>query len=109
MYIENKSTPIIDLGGGSKRKILAYSENLMSVEIYLEKGAVAAMHQHPHEQIGYLISGSLVYKEEGQEDKVLGAGDTYYVPPNVMHGIEALEETKLLDIFTPMRKEFVEE
>jgi quercetin dioxygenase-like cupin family protein len=107
MYVENKNVPLTDLGGGVVRKVLAYSENIMSVELKFEKGAVGAMHTHPHEQIGYIISGSLIYKEEGKEDKVLVAGDTYYVEPDVSHGIVTLEETMLLDIFTPMRKDFV--
>lgn len=107
MYVENKTIALTDLGGGVVRKVLAYSENLMSVELHFEKGAIGAKHSHPHEQIGYLISGSLLYQEEGQEDKVLVAGDTYYVEPDVVHGVVALEETMLLDIFTPMRKDFV--
>ena len=107
MYVENKTISATDLGGGVTRKVLAYSDNLMSVELHFEKGAVGAKHSHPHEQIGYIISGSLSYQEEGKEDQVLTAGDTYYVAPNVVHGIVALEETMLLDIFTPMRKDFV--
>lgn len=107
MYVENKNIPLTDLGGGVVRKVLAYSENLMNVELKFEKGAVGAKHKHPHEQIGYIISGSLLYQEEGKEDKVLGTGDSYYVEPNVEHGVVALEDTMLLDIFTPMRKDFV--
>ena len=107
MFVENKSIPSTDLGGGVTRKVLAYSKNLMTVELHFEKGAVGAPHSHPHEQIGYIISGKLVYQEEGQEDKILSTGDTYYVAPNVVHGVQILEETKLLDIFTPMREDFV--
>lgn len=107
MYVENKNVPLTDLGGGTVRKVLAYSENLMSVELKFEKGAVGAKHRHPHEQIGYIISGSLVFQEEGKEDKVLVTGDAYYVEPDVEHGVVALEETMLLDIFTPMRKDFI--
>ena len=55
-----------------------------------------------------IISGSLLFQEEGKEDKVLVTGDSYYVEPDVVHGVVALEETMLLDIFTPMRKDFVE-
>lgn len=109
MFVKNKEIRQTDLGGGVVRKVLAYSENLMSVELHFEKGAVGAMHSHPHEQIGYIISGSLVYKEAGREDQVLTAGDTYYVEPNTEHGVSALEETMLLDIFTPMRKDFINE
>lgn len=107
MFTENKSVEANDLGGGVQRKVLSYSENIMSVELHFEKGSIGALHSHPHEQIGYVISGSLIYKEEGQEDKVLSAGDTYYVAPNVEHGVVALEETMLFDVFTPMRKDFV--
>ena len=107
MVTENKNIPSTDLGGGVTRKVLSYSQNLMSVELYFKKGAIGAKHSHPHEQIGYVISGKLVYQEEGQEDKILGTGDTYYVAPNVVHGVQILEETKLLDIFTPMREDFV--
>lgn len=107
MYVENKSIELTDLGDGIVRKVLAYSENIMSVELHFDKGAIGTTHFHPHEQIGYLISGSLLYQEEGQEDKVLVAGDTYCVAPDVPHGVVALEETMLLDIFTPMRKDFV--
>jgi len=107
MYTENKNIEITDLGGGVTRKILSYSKNLMSVELHFEKGAIGALHSHPHEQIGYIISGSLLYKETGAEDKILVAGDTYYVAPDVEHGVVALEDTMLLDIFTPMREDFV--
>ena len=108
MYVENKNVPLTDLGGGVVRKVLAYSENLMNVELKFEKGAIGVKHSHPHEQIGYIISGSLLFQEEGKEDKVLVTGDSYYVEPNAVHGVVALEDTMLLDIFTPMRKDFVE-
>ena len=107
MYTGNKNVPAKDLGGGVMRKVLSYSRNLMACELTFEKGAVGAPHSHPHEQIGYIISGELVYQEEGQADKILETGDTYYVAPNVVHGVQILEDTKLLDIFTPMREDFV--
>jgi len=95
-----------DLGGGVKRKVLSYSENIMSVELKFEKGAIGVLHQHPHEQIGYIVSGSLELLG-GAEKVVLKAGDTYYIAPNEEHGVIALEKTKLLDIFTPMRQDFI--
>lgn len=107
MYVENKTISHEPAGEGAVRKILAYSPNLMTVELQFEKGAIGAKHSHPHEQIGYIVSGSLIYQEEGQEDKVLTTGDTYYVAPNVVHCVKVLEDTKLLDIFTPMREDFI--
>ena len=108
MITENSSVKASDIGGGTTRKILSYSDNLMLVELTFSAGAVGAKHSHPHEQIGYLVSGSLIYQEEGQADRVLHAGDSYYVPSDVVHGVQILEDTKLLDIFTPMREDFLE-
>ncbi len=107
MIVKNADKDYKDLGGGVKRKVLAYSKNIMNVELRFEKGAKGAMHSHPHEQIGYVIEGSLVYHEAGCEDVTLNAGDTYYVAPNVEHGIDCLTDVKLLDIFTPMREDFI--
>ncbi len=107
MFTENKNVPAFELGGGVTRKILSYSRNLMAVELQFAAGAIGAKHSHPHEQIGYIVSGRLVYQEEGSPDRVLETGDTYYVAPNVVHGVQILEDTKLLDIFTPMREDFI--
>lgn len=108
MFTENHTITSVGAGSGITRKVLSYSENLMAVELHFQKGAVGAKHSHPHEQIGYIISGKLVYQEDGCEDKELQTGDTYYVAPDVEHGVLVLEETVLLDVFTPMRKDFVE-
>lgn len=106
MYTISKNVEVEDLGGGVTRKILSYSENLMSVELKFEKGAVGALHKHPHEQIGYIVSGKLELLG-GEEKVVLETGDTYYMAPDEEHGVIALEDTVLLDIFTPMRMDFV--
>ena len=63
MYTENPSVIPEDLGGGVTRKILSYSKNLMTVELHFPKGGVGAKHSHPHEQIGYIVSCSLIYQE----------------------------------------------
>lgn len=107
MYIKNGDKEYQDLGGGVKRKVLAYSKNIMNVELWFEPGAKGEMHSHPHEQIGYVIQGSLVFHEEGKEDVTLQEGDSYIVAPNIAHGIDCLTKVKLLDIFTPMREDFV--
>ncbi len=107
MFVYNNSKEYTDLGGGVRRKVLAYSDNIMNVELLFEKGARGEMHSHPHEQIGYVIEGSLVYHEAGAEDVTLHAGDSYYVAPNVEHGIDCLTDVKLLDIFTPKREDFI--
>lgn len=107
MYVRNSEKEYKDLGGGTVRKVLGYNKDLMTCELMFDKGAIGAMHKHPHQQIGYIVEGSLIYHEEGKEDVTLNTGDTYVVESNVMHGIECLTKVKLLDIFTPMREDFV--
>ena len=94
------------LGGGISRKVMAYSENIMTVEVHFETDAVAAMHSHPHEQLTYVLSGEFEFTI-GDETKIVKAGDTMYKEPNIMHGAKCLKAGILLDNFTPMRKDFV--
>lgn len=106
-FVMNEDAPLEDLGGGVSRKVLAYHDNLMVVEVYFEKGAIGALHSHPHEQITYILEGAFEFNVGG-EKKVVRAGDTTFKEPNIEHGAVCLEKGKLLDIFTPMRKDFVE-
>lgn len=96
----------IELGGGVSRKILAHNEKLMAVEVSFEKGSVGALHKHEHEQISYVLKGNFKVTIGGKEN-ILKVGDTYYTAPNEEHGVVALEEGVLLDIFTPERKDFL--
>ena len=97
---------IIDLGGGVTRRILSHDPQLMSVEVAFEKGAEGAVHTHPHTQCSYVLSGKFLYTVEG-EDVELNPGDSIVVPSNLPHGTVCLEKGVLLDIFTPMRKDFL--
>ena len=106
MFVLNNDIELKELGGGVSRKVLAYNEDLMSVEVRFEKGAVGTMHTHPHTQISYVLEGKFEATIDG-ETVVIAKGDTYITPPNVPHGVTCLEAGVLLDVFTPMRKDFV--
>ena len=95
-------------GEGVKRKILSYGEEIMCVENHFEKGGIGVMHHHPHTQITYVVSGKFEFTIAG-EKKIVRAGDSLLKRNGVEHGCVCLEEGILLDIFTPMRKEFVGE
>ena len=92
---------------GVNRKILAYTDELMVVENHFAKGAVGAMHHHPHTQSTYVVSGQFEFTV-GEEKKIVNPGDTLLKKDGIEHGCVCLEEGILLDIFTPMRKDFVE-
>ncbi|MFY3327415.1 cupin domain-containing protein [Vibrio fluvialis] len=107
MFVYNQDVKLEDLGAGVSRKILAYSDNIMSVEVHFEQGAIGPMHSHPHEQLTYVLSGEFEFTI-GDETKIVKAGDALYKKPNVMHGCVCLKAGVLLDNFTPMRKDFIQ-
>ncbi len=93
-------------GEGVTRIIKSYTDELMVVENHFKKGAVGALHQHPHTQITYVVSGKFEFTI-GDEKKVVVPGDTMLKKDGIMHGCVCLEEGVLLDIFSPMREDFV--
>ena len=94
------------VGEGVRRKILTYDANLMMVVVDFETGGVGAMHNHYHTQISYVKSGAFTITI-GEEERILKAGDAYYIPPNVLHGAVCREAGMLVDVFTPMREDFI--
>ena len=95
-----------DLGEGLKRKVMAYDDNLMMVKVSFEKGGIGTLHSHFHTQMSYVESGSFEITI-GENKSSVQKGDAYYIPPNVIHGALCIEEGVLIDIFTPMRADFV--
>lgn len=91
---------------GVQRKILSYNKELMLVHVQFEKGGVGKLHHHPHRQISYIGSGSFEVSINNVK-KVLKKGDSYIVEPDEVHGVVALEQGAIIDIFTPAREEFI--
>jgi quercetin dioxygenase-like cupin family protein len=92
---------------GAERRILSYGGGMMLVQFTFDAGVTAPIHSHPHEQIGYVVAGDLDLLMEGQETTRLTAGCSYYVAPNVRHGIITRAPTVLIDCFTPIREDFL--
>ena len=95
-----------DLGGGVSRRVLAHTEQLMVVEVHFEEGGVGSVHTHPHCQNTYVLSGRFRFTVDGEPVEV-GPGDTLAFPSGVPHGTECLEKGVLLDMFAPMREDFL--
>lgn len=92
---------------GLCRQVLAYTQKLMMVRHIMDKGWVGIRHSHPHEQLVYVVRGHIRAEMKGI---VLDAhaGDSFVVPGGVEHQAHALEESEVLDVFTPFRQEYVE-
>jgi quercetin dioxygenase-like cupin family protein len=105
-FVFNSNYDWENAGEGVRRKILAYEKDLMLIVTEFKKGAIGSIHKHPHKQVSYLERGSFEVTIN-EEKKVMKAGDSYLVPTNVEHGVVALEDSVLVDVFTPYREEFV--
>ena len=106
MIIKRESAKVTVPVTGITRRLLAHTDQVMLTEHELEKGAVLPEHNHPHEQLVYLISGKLLL-EMGEEKIELNPGDSAAVPSNLNHKAVALEKSVALDIFSPARKDYL--
>ena len=85
---------------------MIYGEKVMLVRWEFAKGCYVASHRHPNEQVAVVESGQLRMVIDGEES-TLGAGDIRVIPPNTSHDAEAIEDTVVIDIFSPPREDFL--
>ena len=105
-FITEKETAWTDLGGGISRQIMAYDGQLMLVKVKFEQGAIGTLHTHYHSQASYVASGTFEVEIEGVK-QILTTGDSFYIDPDLEHGVVCLEAGVLLDGFSPMRADFL--
>jgi len=105
-FINASEIPWETVGEGLRRRILGYDENLMMTYMDFKKGAVGSLHSHKHRQVTFVEQGSFEVHIGGVK-KTLARGDCFFVPPDIEHGVVALEDSRLVDVFTPMREDFL--
>ena len=86
---------------------MVVGERLMMCRLTLQPHVDTPVHSHPHEQMTIVERGRARFTIDGRT-RMVSAGDVLYFPPNVAHGATMLdEEVVLIDIFTPIREEFL--
>ncbi|MCW2279398.1 cupin domain-containing protein [Heliophilum fasciatum] len=100
------SEDYLKLSEGITRKTLVYGEKTLLTEFQLQKGKELPRHQHPHEQTGYLISGKIVLII-GQEEYQISPGDSWCIPGNVEHKAIVLEDAVAIEVFSPVREDYI--
>lgn len=105
-WVPHENTLPQAVAPGVVRRILAYSDGLMCVENHFEAGAVGNLHSHPHTQITYVAEGEFAFTID-HETRVVKKGDTLLKEHGVEHGCTCVKKGILLDIFTPMREDFL--
>ena len=96
-------TPLLD-------RQMVYGERIMLSRIYLKKGSVVALHHHENEQASYVLEGVIrfYYGHAELETVDVYAGEVLFLPSNVPHSAEALEDSVSLDIFNPPRQDWID-
>lgn len=106
-YLKESEIKWDDMGGGVQRKILGFDNQIMMVKVKFEKGAVGSPHQHFHTQASYCPVGKFMFTIAGEES-ILEGGDGVYVEPNLLHSVVCLEPGILIDVFSPVREDFLD-
>ena len=91
---------------GLTRRVLAYNDKLFLAEHQMVKGWAGAVHSHPHDQVVYIVRGHLKVDCQGKSFE-LRAGDTFVVRGGVQHGASAIEDSLVIDVFTPCREDYI--
>lgn len=85
---------------------MIHTETMTLARVTLRKGAVVPEHAHPNEQIATVLEGRVRFHVDGEE-RVVEAGTTVPLAANVPHEVEALVDSVMLDVFSPVREDWL--
>jgi quercetin dioxygenase-like cupin family protein len=88
------------------RKIVTGARQMVT-QIYLKRGAIVPMHDHESEQMTYVLSGALKFLVDGRE-VVVREGEVLHIPAWLPHQAEALDDTFEMDMFSPIRQDWLD-
>lgn len=105
-FFPGKDAKTAILPGNIVRKVFAYSDKVMTTYWEVPAGSDIPSHSHPHEQFSIVISGKAYYTI-GDEKQLLCAGDSCFMPSNVPHKVDCVEDLVAIDVFDPIREDFL--
>jgi quercetin dioxygenase-like cupin family protein len=105
-FLPESALPLTDLGDGLRRQIYGYDDKIMMVKVNFSKGAIGILHHHPHAQSSYVVNG-IFEVTIGEEKMILKQDDGFFAPPNTIHGVVCIEAGVILDVFSPVREDFL--
>jgi len=108
LFANDDFSDVIDIAPGVRTRVLTRGDMMFSL-VELDDGAESPIHHHPEVQMGLVLEGAFE-RRQGDEVKLLRAGDGFYVPPDVPHGGRAVEgRCRILDVFSPPRELYAKE
>ncbi len=100
-----KDEPMEQMNALMARQVV-HGSNITMARLVMKKGAVVPEHHHVNEQITTLMEGRLLFVLAGKE-QVLEAGESLVIPPSVPHRVDALEDSVAIDVFAPVRQDWI--
>ena len=89
-------------------KTLVFGEKTLLTEFEMKKNSKLPFHSHPYEQTGYLVKGHIALTIDGKKNDVT-VGDGWSIPMDVLHGAEIIEDSIAIEVFSPVRKDYLPE
>lgn len=107
MFTKSDEGGFAEVLEGVKLKTLAHGRHTLLSTIRISKGATIPSHRHPQEQTGYLVSGRLDFII-GDDHFDAGPGDSWNIAGDVPHGATALEDSTVIEVFSPVREDYLQ-
>ena len=106
MINKNNIGELKKIQDGIEFKTLVFGNNTHMIKAVLKKGTILE-HSHPQEQTGYLLKGSFQLTFDNNSNIIM-PGDSWNIPGNIKHRAEILEDSTLVEIFSPIREDYLE-
>lgn len=104
-FIGTQDVEQIEMLNGIHRRTMATTDEAMLCQFRLDEGSVVPTHHHMNDQVGYVVSGK-VEMTIGNKIRIITAGDSYAVPGGIPHSAKALENSIVIDVFSPPREDY---
>ena len=88
---------------------LITGERIMLAQVTLAKGCPVPRHQHEHEEVTFVLEGTLKFwlGDDESDERVVRGGEVIHLPSNIWHRAEAIDPCVVLDVFSPPREDWL--
>ena len=104
--VSEQENPWIEIAFGIRRRTITAGASMYQMRAELAAGSRLPEHAHPQEQIAHVVRGRMKLIVAGVPHE-LAAGDAFYLGSNVPHGVETIEDTTVIDTFSPPRDDYL--
>ncbi|NJK79276.1 MAG: cupin domain-containing protein [Chloroflexaceae bacterium] len=106
-FFRPEDMPIREMVPGIRMQNIGHGEHLHLVRVFADPGAELPRHQHPHEQLGVVLLGSVLIGISDMEPRRVVAGESYRIPGGVTHSAKFHEAAVVIECFSPVREEYL--